>query len=259
MNTAGALAPPPRRLLLRESRALLSIAQSLQTATRPVQPLAADAPPVIVLPGFGSSDRATWLLRRHLRQQGFAAEGWGLGTNRAGLNLPHSQDDLDPRWTIDKREHYNGEASVPYLCDRMTERTARRAEQLGHPVALVGWSLGGYVAREVARMLPQQVRQVITMGSPVIGGPKYTAAAPFFRQRGMDLDWIEHEIAKQDARPITQPILAIASRSDAVVSWAAAQDHVSPNVTHVEVDAAHLGMGFNPTIWRMIVERLGNG
>ncbi|MBR9813638.1 alpha/beta fold hydrolase [bacterium] len=251
-----AIAPPPRRLMLREARVLVNLAQALPRALGVAASLPANAPAVIVLPGFGSSDRATWPLRRHLRQQGFAAEGWGLGTNRAGLNLPHSQDDLDPRWNIDRRDDYHGEASVPYLCDRITAHVQARTEQIGRPVALVGWSLGGYVAREAARMLPERVSQVVTMGSPVIGGPKYTAAAPLFRKRGMDMDWIEREIAKQDARPIQQPILAIVSRSDAVVSWAAAQDQVSPNVTHVEIDAAHLGMGFNPKIWQLVVERL---
>ena len=94
------------------------------------------------------------------------------------------------------------------------------------------------------------------MGSPTIGGPKYTAAASFFRIRGMDLDWIEAEIAGRERQPITQPITAIVSKSDGVVSWQAAWDHHSPNVQHIEVRAAHLGMGFNPTIWGHVTEAL---
>jgi L-rhamnose isomerase len=94
------------------------------------------------------------------------------------------------------------------------------------------------------------------MGSPTIGGPKYTAAATYFRRRGMDLDWIEEEIKKRESRPIRQPITAIFSKSDSVVSWQATIDHHSENVTHVEVDAAHLGMGFNPTILAHVVSAL---
>ena len=54
------------------------------------------------------------------------------------------------------------------------------------------------------------------------------------------------------------PITAIVSRSDGVVGWGAAQDHFSPNVRHVEIDASHLGMGFNPAIWREIIAVLGS-
>jgi hypothetical protein len=75
----------------------------------------------------------------------------------------------------------------------------------------------------------------------------------------MDLDWIEEEVAGREANPIQQPITAIYSRSDGVVDWRACIDHHSPNVRHVEVNAAHLGMGFNPTIWRHIVQALDLG
>ena len=94
------------------------------------------------------------------------------------------------------------------------------------------------------------------MGSPTIGGPKYTAAVDFFRKRGMDVDWIEENIRRREERAIRQPITAIFSKSDAVVSWQAAIDHHSENVRHVEVNAAHLGMGFNPTIWQQVVAAL---
>jgi hypothetical protein len=72
----------------------------------------------------------------------------------------------------------------------------------------------------------------------------------------MDLDWIEEQISRREERPIRQPITAIYSRNDAVVSWRAAIDHHSENVTHIDVSAPHLGMGFNPTIWNHIVKAL---
>ena len=215
--------------------------------------------PVIVLPGFGSGDRVTAPLRQFLKRSGYQAEGWGLGVNRAGIGLIEDLDDLSEHWPIDRSREHRGEASVPALCDRMAARVLQRSQDLGRPVALIGWSLGGYVAREVARDLPEQVACVITMGSPVVGGPKYTAAARFFRRLGQDLDWIEAEVQKRNVRPITQPITAIYSKSDAVVSWAAALDHDSPRVTHIEVNAAHMGMAFNPQIWGHVERALAGG
>lgn len=253
-----ALAPPTRRSLLLETRAAIDMA-------RMVGPLLAAgfgrrpdrrSPLVIVAPGFGSGDRSTLPLRHYLRRSKFDVEGWGLGTNLAGINLPHTLDDLSARWQFAEKPVYRGEASVPYLCDRFAERVAQRHRETGRQIALIGWSLGGFLAREVARDLPDIVDRVITMGSPTIGGPKYTAAAGFFSKRGMDLDWIEDEILRRESRPIRQPITAIFSKSDAVVSWQAAIDHHSRQVTHIEVSAAHLGMGFNPTIWSHILTAL---
>lgn len=100
---------------------------------------------------------------------------------------------------------------------------------------------------------------MITLGSPVVGGPKYTAAAPAFTRRGLDLDWIEEEVTRREERPIRQPVTAIFSKSDAIVDWGAAIDHHSPNVTHVEIDAAHLGLVYNPTVWRIVLDVLKNG
>lgn len=249
---------PSRRALLLETRTGVDLARMVGPLVgahlRPRAPRGRSR--VIVVPGFGSDDRYTAPLRHYLRRLGYETEGWGLGKNLAGVDLPHELEDLSAGWHVTRKPDYRGEASVPYLCDRVAERVRVRQAEIGKPVSLIGWSLGGYLAREVARDLPDAVDRVITMGSPTIGGPKYTAAAPYFRKRGMDLDWIEHEISKREARPIRQPITAIYSRSDAVVSWQAAIDRYSGNVNHIEVDAAHLGMGFNPTIWSHIVTAL---
>jgi pimeloyl-ACP methyl ester carboxylesterase len=250
-------APPPARAW-REGRALLDATRMAWPLLRPAGSARTQVRRhVLVLPGFGADDRATWPLRHYLRKLGHHAEGWGQGLNQAGTNIRHTLGDLSPGWAIDPPTgKYRGEGGVPMLCDRMVAHTRERYRVLGEPLTLIGWSLGGVVAREVARELPGLVEAVITLGTPVQGGPKYTAAAPFFRKRGMDLDWIEREVAKRDARPITVPITAIVSRSDAVVGFAAAHDHRSPNVRHVEMDVAHLGLCFNPGVWREIASVL---
>lgn len=249
---------PKRSMLLREPRAALDFARMFAPLARASirrRPIDPDRL-VLVVPGFGSGDAYTLPLRRFLRHQGLASEGWGLGTNLAGADLPHELADLSDRWDVSPRDDYRGEASVPYLIDRFYERVARRHTETGKTISLVGWSLGGYFAREVARDMPDIVDRVITMGSPVSGGPKYTAAAPFFEARGQDLDWIEEEVTRRASRPIAQPITAIVSKTDGIVGWEAAQDTYNPNVRHIDIDAAHLGMGFKPEIWGHVWDAL---
>jgi len=256
--TAGTPATPKKSLLLLEARAALDVARMLRplAATSVRRTPDIDDTLVIVVPGFGSSDRYTLPLRRYLKSQGYAAEGWGLGTNLAGTDLAHTQEDLSERWDFSQRDDYKGEAGVAYLIDRFYERVVKRHAATGRKISLVGWSLGGYIAREVARDLPEVVERVVTMGSPTVGGPKYTAAAAFFDKRGMDLDWIEEEISRRETRVISQPITAIISKTDAIVDWNAAIDQYSPCVEHIEVDAAHLGMGFNPEIWSHVLDAM---
>lgn len=247
-----------RPSLLLEARAALDLAKMVVplVGVHVQRRTARRASPIIVVPGLGSDDRYTRPLRHYLNRLGFRAEGWGLGKNLAGIDIPHELGDVSPSWQLSSRANYRGEGSVSLLCDRLVERVSRRHDELGEQITLIGWSLGGYLSREAARDLPDVVDRVITMGSPTVGGPKYTAVAGFFRRRGMDLDWIEDAIEKRETRPIRQPITAIYSKSDAIVSWPATIDHFSERVQHIEVEAPHLGMGFNPTIWAHIVKAL---
>ncbi|MFK7829939.1 MAG: esterase/lipase family protein [Congregibacter sp.] len=164
---------------------------------------------------------------------------------------------MSERWDVSPPDVYQGEAGVPYLVDRVFERVMDRHHATGKSISLIGWSLGGVLAREVARDLPDIVDRVVTMGTPVSGGPKYTAAAGLFLSRGQDLDWIEGEINLRARREISQPITAIFSKTDGIVGCEAAQDHHNSRVKHIEIDAAHLGMGFNQKIWGHVTEALG--
>ena len=253
-----ALTPPRRARMLLEARSAFDMARMVGplVGARLRNSASRDDLHVIVVPGFGADDYSTAPLRHYLKQRGFQVEGWGLGRNLAGGNLPHTLADLSPRWKVEPKAEYRGEGGVPYLCDRFIDRVHERYTELEKPLALVGWSLGGYLAREAARDLPEAVDRVVTMGSPIVGGPKYTAAARYFLKRGMDLDWIEDGINKREETPIRQPITAIYSKTDAVVPWEAAVDQYSENVRHIEVNAAHLGLGFNPTVWRHVVDAL---
>lgn len=261
MSNLGAVpAAPSKSLLFLEARAAVDFATMLRPLIRGESRSVAQQTDslTVVVPGFGSGDAYTLPLRRFLKQNGVRSEGWGLGTNLGGSNLPHTQEDLSSRWDFEHLEEYRGEVAVPFLIDRLYDAVMARHTATGKKISLVGWSLGGFLAREVARELPDVVDKVVTMGSPLIGGPKYTAAAPVFRRRGTDLDWIEAEIARREETvpPISQPITAIISKTDGIVDWNAVYDHKSPKVRHIEVDASHLGMGFNTKIWSYVLGAL---
>ena len=105
---------------------------------------------IIVMPGFGADDFSTLPIRGYLATMGHEVHGW----NR-GLNIKDVQTTLD----------------------ELVEDIEKRTRDAAMPIVMVGWSLGGYLAREVARDLPDRVEQVFTLGSPIVGGPKYTQLA----------------------------------------------------------------------------------
>lgn len=224
------ITPPPPAGLFREAAGALELPRLLFGLPRLLRAPRGEGRSVIVFPGFGAGDGSTMTLRSYLGVQGHRASGWRLGTNRG---------------------------DVAELLPRVVARVERVARSAGRPVALVGWSLGGVLARETARDRPDLVSRVITLGSPVIGGPKYTAVAGFYRRQGIDLDAIETEVAARDATPIRTPITAIYSRSDGVVSWRACIDERNPFVEHVEVTTSHLGLGFSPEVYAIVAARLG--
>jgi pimeloyl-ACP methyl ester carboxylesterase len=183
----------------------------------------------MVLPGFSASDRSTLILRAHLRRLGYRVFGWGLGQNTG---------------------------DVPALIPRVIDSLTRRAEAEGAPVRLIGWSLGGYLAREAARDVPQHVDRVITLGSPVVGGPRFTTTAPIYRAAGTDFAEIDRFIEERERTPIQVPITAVYSKSDGIVEWRACIDRTSPHVDHVRVQACHVGLGFSPEVLSLVAAKL---
>ncbi len=141
---------------------------------------------------------------------------------------------------------------------RVLKRLISLARKSGQEVRLIGWSLGGYLAREAARDKPELVHSVITLGTPVVGGPKYTVVARRFHRRGIDMDAMEAEIELRNRILLRTPVTAIYSRADAVVAWRACIDRNGSNVEHVEVRTTHLGFGFSPEVYKIIAQRLAH-
>jgi pimeloyl-ACP methyl ester carboxylesterase len=185
---------------------------------------------VAVFPGFSAGDLSTFAIRRHLRSRGFRPHRWRLGVNRG---------------------------DVPALIPQVVARAEELHDRYGGPVSLVGWSLGGVLAREVARERPDMVRGVVTLGSPVIGGPKYTRAAGFYKNvLKKDLDEIERNVDARNQIPIPVPLAAIYSKRDKVVQWEACIDRFNDHCEHIEVDASHLSLGFDPKVLKLVSAKL---
>ncbi len=202
----------------------------------PSWPLLARAPagdghPVIVFPGLSASDGSTLPLRGYLQNLGYDMSGWNQGYNfgpRAGILETAKRQVMD-------------------TCDAT-----------GNTVSLVGWSLGGIYARELAKQLPGYVRSVVTMGTPFSGSHTSTNAWKLFQlTSGKD---IGSELKNFDL-PVAPavPTTSIYSRTDGVVSWLASIQKPSKDnaqTENIEVFASHLGLGMNPTAWWALADRL---
>lgn len=183
---------------------------------------------IMVIPGFMTDDRSTWPLRKYLRFLGYRAEPWNMGRNNG-------------------RPERDAEKLAAHL----------DAQDDAEPITLIGWSLGGVIAREVARRLPHRVREVITMGTPVEGGPKYTIAGPTFAKRnGIELDDFEVHVHEINRKGVTVPMTVIYSKTDGVVGWKAAIDRYNAHTRHHRVVGSHIGLGTNPLVWHIIERTL---
>ena len=186
-----------------------------------------DGRPVMLLPGYGTSPRTMYPLARFLRSKNYVVNHWGLGTN-------------------------NGD-----IYDYVELIGMRLKAEAREPVTLIGWSLGGVVAREVARLYEPSVREIITLATPVIGGPKYTIAGNrFARQQNLDLDAYEEYVHSINSIGLNQPITAFYSKRDGIVGWKAAVDTYNQQTRNIEVDTTHLGMGVCADVWIQIAETL---
>ncbi len=224
--------PPSRLATLLELRAPLDWATLLFRAPSLARAPRGDGRPVMLLPGYGTSESSMRPLGRYLTFLGYDVHEWGLGRNRGQVD----------RYT-----------------QLVGERTTDIQDRLGGvPLTLIGWSLGGVIARETARLFPDSVREVITLGTPIIGGPKYTAAAErFARMSNIDLDEFELEVHERNSAGISQPVTSIYSKLDGVVGWRASIDVYNEHARNIEVNSSHFGIGANARVWHLIAETLG--
>lgn len=162
-----------------------------------------DGHPVLVLPGFLAADDSTSVLRRYLKRLGYSAHPWLLGRN------------LGPS---------------PRLRERLVERAAELADRHGRKLSLVGWSLGGIYARQLAKRMPERVRQVITLASPFGASP---------------------------APPV--PATAIYSKTDGITHWPDCREPEGPERENIEVPGSHCGLGWNALALWVIADRLALG
>ena len=223
--------PPSPWLLPLELRAFWEFGAIL-----PSWPLLARAPKgdgqsVMVFPGLSANDLSTVPLRRYLEWLDHRASGWEQGFN------------FGPR---------------PGVLDEAKDNLTRTFERTGRKVSLVGWSLGGVYARELAKELPHMVRSVITLGTPFAGSHRATNAWRLYQlASGRD---VEREAAQYDlatAPPV--PTTSIYSRSDGVVAWQAsvqAPAKAHKEIENIEVRASHIGLGFNSCAWWAVADRL---
>ena len=184
--------------------------------------------PVMDIPGWRTGEASMAPLRTYLRRRGHHAVGWGGGVNSGDL----------PR-------------DVPLT----VEAVRALADRTGDRVALVGWSLGGVIAREVARTVPDLVRRVITMGSPIAGPPAYTVFSGRMAEATMQ-QLLDRQRSREEERPLTMPVTTIFTRKDRIVAWPACVDRHTKGVEHVEVDSTHFSLGIDPDVWLVVAERL---
>jgi pimeloyl-ACP methyl ester carboxylesterase len=191
-----------------------------------------DGHPVLVLPGFTGGDRSTRPLRWFLRDRGYHVHGWRLGLN------------LGP---------------TDRVVDGLAARLEALAERHGAPMSLVGWSLGGIYAREIARAVPDGVRSVITLGSPfrltdrtdAHSGPLYDALSTFHSPRAEGRRPPERE---RPAMPV--PTTAIYTRTDGITPWLSCVDDAGDRCESIEVRGSHSGLGHNPAALVIVADRL---
>ena len=128
-------------------------------------------------------------------------------------------------------------------------------KESGRPVSLVGWSLGGIYAREIAKLIPDDVRCVVTLATPFTGSPRETNVWRIYELlSGHSLD--DAALLAQVREPPPVPTTSIFSRTDGVVSWRCCVERDGHEVENIEVPASHFGIGMNPATWYAVADRL---
>lgn len=193
-----------------------------------------DGHPVIVCPGFLTSDRATGFLRRFIRSKGYRVYGWNLGRNLG----PGAEGDV---------------------VDQLSDWVVNVYRQSRRRVSLVGWSLGGVMARELAKRMPDTIRQVVTLGSPISGQPETSTISWVYERIAGPLETSDEMKTLMDnirRPPEHVPSTAIFTKSDGIVPWRGCIEPEAAHTDNIEVRASHCGLGVNPFVFFAVADRL---
>lgn len=192
-----------------------------------------DGHPVLILPGFMTSDRSTRSLRSYLEKIGYDPHAWALGRN------------LGPR-------------AVGREGEKLLARLDAIHEICGQKVTLIGWSLGGVLARQVSRQRPELVRQIITLASPFTGDPTACNIASTYQLiTGQHIQEKSVQALLREGRePPPVPSTAIYSKADGIVAWQNCVEPEAETTDNIEVCGSHCGLVFNPAVLYAIADRL---
>lgn len=224
------LLPPSWLLMLAEPRALLEFNSSLMLSPLLLQAPRGDGHPVLALPGFLASDLSMAPMRRYLRELGYDAHAWNMGRNLGGV--------------------YSKRRALRDLLTSIFEQTGRK-------VSIVGWSLGGVYARDLALQSPGMVRSVITLGSPFANDIRATNATRLYELvSGEGVDDIPG-LREAIGGDLPVPATSIYSRTDGIVNWRTSLLRPSATAENIEVYlASHIGLGVNPAALWAVANRL---
>lgn len=190
-----------------------------------------DGHPILVMPGFMSTDKSTKVLRKFLNKNGYTAYGWEMGRNYA---------------------------RVKFL-EQLLVKVDELYEVHGEKISLIGWSLGGVYARQLAKARPKKIRQVITLGSPFrgISEPNNVAWIYNLISGGKRASDIGKELLADIPLPAPVPTTAIYSKQDGVVPWKLCMEEKEDRIhQNIQVRSSHLGLGVNPAVLEIIADRL---
>lgn len=234
MTTKSRLANPPSPPLtllgLEPMRALLEYLRMRLMSKQMAR--TGDGHPVIIFPGLAADGRSVDPLKGFCQQLGYSARDWGRGYNTG------------PRGDID--------TWLAALAEHVGELFPRQ-----HSVSLIGWSLGGIYAREVAKKLPGRVRQVITIGTPIGYSGDHTNVSWLYRLLNGQRPMLDEAMMKRFRAAPEVPTTSIFSRSDGVVAWQACmQQEPAVQAENIEVRGSHCGLVWNPAVFEIIADRL---
>lgn len=223
------LGPPPLLWQLLEGRALFELGAMAWLYPLLRQAPSGDGHPVLVLPGFLASGNSTFPLRHFLKSLGYAAHRWKLGRNLGVAGEKEEQ-----------------------LLARLHELRRR----YGRKVSIIGWSLGGIYARELAWLAPDDVRLVITLGSPFRHPSGTTVTLLYEDVSGQRVAQMDPRLLARLSQPPPVPATSVYTRTDGVVHWRCSLEQPSPTTENICVHGSHCGLGHNPMALWAIADRL---